>query len=51
MEQKINPKYTINNYEEIKKIDPKLKEQALEARKNKIAANEDFNNKEEEFLD
>jgi len=47
-----HPNYTINNYDEIeKRIGTKLAQKALETAKQKIAADEDFNIKQEEFIE
>ena len=49
---KNHPNYTIQNFEEIKKnIDPKLANKALEVAKQKIVSDQDFNIKQEEFID
>ena len=47
-----HPNYTINNYDEIeKKLGTKLAQKAIETAKQKIAADEDFNIKQEEFVE
>ncbi|BAQ86224.1 hypothetical protein [uncultured Mediterranean phage uvMED] len=47
-----HPNYTINNYDEIeKRIGTKLAQKALETAKQKIAADQDFNIKQEEFVE
>ena len=49
---KNHPNYTIQNFDEIKKrIDPRIAEKALEAAKQKIVSDEDFNIKQEEFIE